>query len=431
MVIRLWTKKNKNMLTIYTPKITNRILYTFDFIFCQYFGLDYNIETNIEKFKNQVKNEIIFCINYSNEKISDVIISVPQEKLLLEENIQSQKIFISKIGEMPVLFPSDGLQQNFGFDIFSAVFYLISRYEEYLPHEQDKHGRYCSSNSILNNSVFNFKPIIEIWLQHFQKNLLEKNKKLQIEKHQFTKIFTFDIDNAFQYKHRNWLKNPPNIFNQEVRNVLLNKKQDSYNTFDFIFQFCKKTEPKPYFFFLLNDSGKRNSIVNPDAISLYQIIKKAEQFNIGIHFSYHFSERTLKQEKEKLAKIVNNNIIYSRQHFLKINFPDYFRIVAEQNIQIDFSLGYPDVSGCRAGTTLPFYFFDLIKNKKTSLLIQPFVFMDATYQYYQNKENIQQKLENILKQIKGINGNFVGLFHNDLLQEELEYKEFMEFIRQY
>lgn len=417
-------------IVIYTFKVTNRLYYVLDFIFVQYFGLEYIIENNPENIKKYLANPNFFCINYADEKIENIF-SIPQNDILWKENIEPQKLFISKIGDMPVLFPDENISTNFPFDIFSAVFYLISRYEEYLPHEQDIHGRYLSHNSILSNPVFSFRPVVEIWLQYFQKELLKRNEFLEFKKHQLTKVFTFDIDNAFQYKNRNWLKHPPNIFKKEVRTVLLNKKHDKYDTFDFIFHFCKQLDTPVFFFFLLNDVGKINSIVNPNSKKLHLIIQKAKEFKIGIHNSYHFSAINLKLEIKKLSKIVNNKIIYSRQHFLKINFPDYFRMIANQKIQIDFSLGYPDVSGCRAGTTQSFYFFDLIKNETSSLLIQPFVFMDATYQYYQKNEDIQQRLKIILEQIKIINGNFVGLFHNDLLREELIFRKLLEIIRHY
>ncbi len=37
---------------------------------------------------------------------------------------------------------------DFPFDIFAASFYLLSRYEEYLPHEKDMYGRYAHTNSL-------------------------------------------------------------------------------------------------------------------------------------------------------------------------------------------------------------------------------------------------------------------------------------------
>lgn len=419
-------------IVIYTTEVTNRLKYVLDFVFVQYFGIDYFLETDIVVFKKQTLITNFICINYSNEQINNCI-NIPCEKLLFETNIIPQKIFIAQIDEMPVIFPTEFLDSNFQFDIFAAIFYLITRYEEYLPHKQDEHGRYCSHNSILAKPEFGLKPIVEIWLAYFKSTLLNIHPDLKFKRHEFTKIFTFDIDNAFQYKHRNWFKHPPNIFKKEVRNVLFEKQNDKYNTFDDLFRFCNILTHKPYFFFLLNDSFKRNSNVSPNAIALHQIIRNCKEYNIGIHSSYHFSQTFLNSEIKLLSKIVNYPIIFSRQHFLKISYPDYFRTLVEQGITKDFSLSYSNISGCRAGTTQQFFFFDIINNHQTSLIIQPFVFMDATYQYYIHDDNytIQHKVEKLLDEIQRINGNFVSLFHNDLLQDSLPYKSIMKKIQEY
>ncbi|MEZ5037752.1 MAG: hypothetical protein R2760_09740 [Chitinophagales bacterium] len=419
-------------IVIYTFEVTNRLNYVLDFIFVQYFGLDYYLETDIVIFKKKTSITNFLCINYSNEYFNDCI-NIYSENLLFEKDIHTQKIFISKIETLPILFPSDKLDISFPFDIFAAIFYLISRYEEYLPHEQDEHGRYCSHNSILAKPEFSFKPIVEIWLAYFKSILLNIQPGLEFKRHKFTKIFTFDIDNAFQYKHRNWFKHPPNIFITEVRNVLFGKQNDKYNTFDELFQFCNQLSHKPYFFFLLNDSSRRNSNVSPKANALHHIIKNCTEFYIGIHSSYHFSQTFFIREIQLLSKIVNYPIVFSRQHFLKISFPDYFRTLVEYGITKDFSLSYPNISGCRAGTTQAFFFFDIINDKQTSLLIQPFIFMDATYQYYIHDDNytIQHKVEKLLDEIQRINGNFVSLFHNDLLHDSLPFKNIMKNIQEY
>src|SRR5204863_517356 len=48
---------------------------------------------------------------------------------------KSYKAFFKTAGDYP-------------FDIFAASFYLLSRYEEYLPHQKDIYGRYAHQNSL-------------------------------------------------------------------------------------------------------------------------------------------------------------------------------------------------------------------------------------------------------------------------------------------
>jgi hypothetical protein len=59
--------------------------------------------------------------------------------------------------------------------------------------------------------------------------------------------------------------------------------------------------------------------------------------------------------------------------------------------------------------------------------------MDATYQYYQkiDDNSITQIVEKQLEDIQKINGNFVSLFHNDLLQNQYVYKKLLYLIEEY
>lgn len=416
-------------IVIYTNKVTNRIKYTLDFVFTEYFGIEYELTESID-FINRSEH---FCINYSDKIIPNTF-SVFQDILLLQEDIQQQKLFISFEKELPVFFQTTN-HYNIQFDIFSCIFFLLSRYEEYLPHEKDVHGRYISSNSILANPVFNFSPIVEYWLDFFKNEILKSQPNLSFKKHNFEYVPTFDIDNAFQFLGRNWFKNPPNIFKKECRNVLLNKEKDAYNTFDFILDELHKTNQKAIFFFLMNDDGKDNSNVAPKSKLLKEKIALLanQNFNIGIHPSYFAEEKKLfEQEIETIEIIKQSAITISRQHFLRIYFPNYFRELVKFNIQKDYSLSYPNVSGFRAGCSRPFYFFDVVKNETTTLLLQPSCFMDATFEYYQPKKEseILHDFLTIFNQLNKINGILVPIFHNDLLAKD-KFRNIFKLINQH
>lgn len=76
--------------------------------------------------------------------------------LLLEQGINDVEIYIQDWDEIPCFFPTS---KNcfLPFDVFAASFYLLSRYEEYLPHLKDEHGRYPASESLaFKNGFWNF-----------------------------------------------------------------------------------------------------------------------------------------------------------------------------------------------------------------------------------------------------------------------------------
>jgi hypothetical protein len=308
------------MIVIYTPEVTHRIKYTFDFVFSQHFGLGYELITNPDV---QVSPDNVY-ISYAEHK-HPAFFSVFQTALLLENRISPQKLFVSRESGMPVFFQTTD-DFDLRFDLFSCIFYLLSRYEEYLPHEQDMHGRFMSSGSILANPVFDFAPVIDYWLNHFKQQLLQLDPNLQFRPYTFEHLHTFDIDNAFKYKGRNWLKHPPNLFHIECRNVLFCGRSDPYDTHDYILAELEKYNASALFFFLMSDGSADDSKVAPSSKLLLNTITKTKSNHhlLGIHPSYFALENsTIQQEKNRLETASQAVVRSSRQHFIRIRFPHY------------------------------------------------------------------------------------------------------------
>lgn len=412
------------MIVIYTSKVTNRIKYTFDFIFLQHFGIPYRI---IE-YPEEKRNPSDFYINYNTE-YKPGYFNVYQHSLLHESGIREQRLFVSRERaftasdteqeeHLPVFFLNTD-HFDLRFDIFSCVFYLLSRYEEYLPHEKDQHGRYLSSNSILSNPAFAFGPVVEMWLNDLKRRLHFAHPPLCFKEYEFEYQPTMDVDEAFRYKGRNWLKHPPNFLKKEGLKVLSGMQPDPYEQTLYFLKESLDAGRSPLLFFLMNDDGDNNSKVSPTNTDLKRLIAACKQpgVQIGIHPSYNaFEELLLKREMELLGSSTPG-IADSRQHFLRISFPGYYRFLISSGIKTDHSLGYPDVVGFRAGYSRLFYFYDLEKEESTELRLQPFSWMDATFQYYQTKnyEEIIQEITFHLRQIQNNCAKLVTIFHNDLI----------------
>lgn len=400
------------MIVIYTTEVTHRLRYTLDTVFAEYFGLSYTLVTD----PDQAPASGI-RINYSGEPLPGWF-SVSRSSLLFETGIRPQHPFISRIGDMPVIFQDNG-PADLSFDVFAAVFYLLSRYEEYLPHEQDGHGRYLASNSILSNPVFDFAPVAETWLLYLKTRLLELDPALPFLQHKKAIECTFDIDQAFAYKGRRWPKILGALAKREGQRVLLQGKPDPYDTIPRILDFLRTNPVSAHFFFLMNDRGDYNSSVDPNSTRLGGYIRQcAGLAEVGIHPSYEaFRDDLLEPERRLLESCLNKPLTHSRQHFLRISFPAYYRWLQNQGIIHDHSLGYPDTPGFRAGFSRPFRFYDLGEERDTALWLHPFCFMDATYIYYKQADTSQiiKKFLGISEQVSKVNGKLVTVSHNDLL----------------
>src|SRR5436189_2036816 len=127
------------MLLIYVPKITSRLHYIFDFILNDILGTDFKITTDKDEFITSDLSKI----NYSSTQFNNELI-VPAANLLFEKGIREQELSLNIWNDIPVLFYSHP-RYELPFDVFAASFYMVTRYEEYLPHLRDLYDRYNPS----------------------------------------------------------------------------------------------------------------------------------------------------------------------------------------------------------------------------------------------------------------------------------------------
>src|SRR5205085_1415814 len=136
-------------------------------------------------------------------------------------------------------------------------FYLLSRYEEYFDDNRDLQGNYNYGHSILYKLKMLNIPVVEQWME-LLKDILKKNfPSLQFKKESPRCLLSFDIDVAFAYKNKSlartiggltkkFLTLNFKVLSEQLR-TLLNKKNDTYDTYDYIFS--KITNRRTIFFF--------------------------------------------------------------------------------------------------------------------------------------------------------------------------------------
>ena len=200
--------------------------------------------------------------------------------------------------------------------------------------------------------------------------------------------------------------------------TVLNRKQDIFDTYDFIFSSIKKAPA--IFFFNMGSYGvydKNPFFKNPPFRKLIASI--AEKYMVGLHPSYasNKQEHLIAREKNRLEEITGKKITASRQHYLKIKFPDTYRKLIELGIDKDFTMGYYYTYGFRAGTCNSFLFFDLVKNETTSLRLYPFAFMEGTLNdvLKMSLEEAKQTISELINSIEDQDGLFIPLWHNSTL----------------
>ena len=73
----------------------------------------------------------------------------------------------------------------------------------------------------------------------------------------------------------------------------------------------------------------------------------------------------------RLKIITNQEVLLSRFHFLRINLPGSYRNLSATGILEDYSMGFHDEPGFRAGIASPFLFYDVTDDTVTNVRVYP------------------------------------------------------------
>ncbi len=412
------------MVLIYSHINTNRLQYICNFIFNEQLQTQYSITIDSEEFKKYSGTKI----NYSNLQLDGFTLN-PTSNLLFESNITHQTIECFTTEKYKAFFKTTN--PSFPFDIFAASFYLISRYEEYLPHTKDMYGRYAHENSLAYKESFLEIPLINIWIKDFAKTLKENFSTFNYQLSTFNYQPTYDIDIAYSYKHKGILRNVGAFAKKptlERVKVLLGLQKDPFDSYAWMNELHDKNNLQPIYFFLVaqkNSTYDKNILLDRNA--MWQLIKyHAKKYKIGVHPSWQSGDEPmmLKKEKSYLESMSEISVTKSRQHYIRFYLPEGYQRLINIGITDDYSMGYGTINGFRASVASSFFWFDIEKNEQTYLRIHPFCFMDANshYEQKQNTEASYKELLHYYRVCKENNGTLVTIFHNNFLGTDSNLK---------
>lgn len=418
---------------IYTPCYSSRFEYIAEVMLQNLLGLEYKITHS----KTEYSTTDLPKINYSDTPLNSGLYLL-SHSILFSDIIEEQKTENLKTisyKSVPVFFHTD--KNSFlPFDVFAAGFYLLSRYEEYLPFKADKYNRFPANQSFAFKNKCLDKPLVNIYADMLCNELQSYYPFLAVKKQEFQYYPTIDIDNAFAFKHKGFYRttgalakalincNFSNMY--ERTKCLLNISDDMFNTYTFIEKIHSKSVIKPCWFFLIGDYAKHDTNLHFRNKHFRKLIRDiAKKNDVGIHPSFASNvsgneEKQLKKiitEKKRLEEILKRPVTKSRQHFLMLKIPDTYRILLKAGISRDYSMGYASSVGFRAGICSPFPFFDLKANQQTNLTVYPFAVMDVTLKDYMKMQpkDATNKTEKLIAITKQYNGMFMSLWHNESL----------------
>ncbi|TAL60875.1 MAG: hypothetical protein EPN85_06325 [Bacteroidetes bacterium] len=423
------------MLLIYTHQITNRVKYTFNVIFNSILGIEYTITSDADVFQKLEGAKI----SYTEKQIGDEIF-FESSGLLFETEINTS----SRLTPSPSPMGEESKNEE---DIFALTFFLVSRYEEYLPFTADHYGRFSAKQSFAYKNNFIHKPVVNTWAKKIREMISARYHGFIFPDKQYSYTPTIDIDNAYAYLGKSFARTVGGYIKAIIKSdwddfskrkkTLSGKEKDPYDTYDFQLELHQKYNLNPIYFFLLGDWAPNDKNLPHTSRMMQSLIKFiSEKAKTGMHpsFASNQNPEKIKIEKNRLEKIIpppcpppagdRTAVTKSRQHFLMLKFPQTYRNLLAAGITDDYSMGFADEVGFRAGICTPYKFYDIEKEEETNLTIHPFAVMDRSLNNYLNlsPEKAIEKAKGIIKEIKTVNGEFISIWHNEMLNEWKEWK---------
>jgi len=423
------------LLLVYTHKITPRLTYIFKHIFVRILQIPISFTTTIEEFvaHNGPK------ITYTKSPLGTEFF-IRNHALLFEQGVGDISINMGQWEETPCFFATGELS-SIPYDIFAASFYLMTRYEEYQPFVSDTLERFTAENSLAYQNGFLEKPLIDIWAFKLLDKLKEKYPDYTFDKRSYHFISSFNVNEAFAYKHKGLIRNIGGFFSDLFRFnfksfsrrvlVLLRIKEDPTDLYKKIISLGKQYQVKTMFFFLFSEFTTFDKNISYSNTAYRLLIKSIIDYvPFGQLFSYYTMKNNLKlaKEKKRLEEVVNRPILKSRQHYNRFELPKTFQNLIDLGITEEYSMGYYTHCGFRASTCTPFYFYDLDYEIQTPLKIYSFAVMDTTLQKKMQltAKEAFLKIKSLQYAVQQVQGTFISIFHSDTLSDMKSSQDWME-----
>lgn len=412
------------MLLVYTPKITSRLDFVFKHICTRILGLKVDFTTNTDHFHHYEGPKMV----YAKQNL-EATVFVEAHGLLHEVGFEDITINMGMWDEVPCFFACRR-HSLIDFDIFAASFYLLSRYEEYLPHVKDNLGRFPAVKSLAYREGFLEQPLVDIWAMKFGRILQDSFPDLRFGDRSTTVHHIVRVRTPFLYKHRGFGHNLVGVLNDLYRlqfddllrraQVLLKLRKDPYNIFSWLANASRNPNTSISAFFFFGQSKNFRDYINTRRKKVLLLVKYVSDYlDTGLLFApYTLEEQDkMKAEKKRLEGLTHRPIGPACIMDQQIDLPHRYRMMVELEVQKEASMYYQDSPGFRASTCTPFLFYDLDYEIKTPLAIYP-ICADAGYLNDQKENERFDQLRSLFKEVDRVSGHFMLSFQNiDLVNQ--------------
>jgi hypothetical protein len=400
-------------------------------------GLEIEFVSNVEEFKTYPHPKF----NYSDQVFENCF-HVKPHSILFDHGIRDYHLQVNANTQFEKIFFKNTLGST-PFDILGASFWLLSRYEEYLPYKSDEFNRFHHKSSLAYQYDFLTIPLVNVWLDELKKLLSEQFPALRFKEREYTFVSTIDIDNVYKYKHKGFVRTLAGILSdrsfaqirQRMR-IILQLEKDPFDCYDFLINSHKKSNTRAIYFFLLGDYGPNDKNHSSSDLRFQSLIKHLADYSmVGVHpsFGSNNSLRQLKIETSRLGNITHKLITKTRQHFSMLKFPNTYKDLLQAGLFGDYSMGYTNHNGFRASYCYPYKWYSLDIESVSSLTIHSFSITENVLIANELKQgkSLIELANPIVNEVKKYKGELISIFHNDSFDKRIKefYLDFLELVK--
>lgn len=420
------------MLLVYCEHITPRVSYIFNYLLHTLCGFEPQLTTD----ETAYRQHNAASLNYSNRSIKADEIHIRPNGLLFLDTIVPCEAVIKQSEKDVQLFLKANNVDAAVFDVFAASFFLITRYEEYLPYTPDTHNRFEAASSVLYKAQLLYRPLVNEWAASLKQTFSKAHTALPSRDNSFSCKISIDIDQAFAFQHRGTFKNIRALSKNLVQGNMdflrsqlktFSGQPDPYDTFDYL-RTMQQSSGLPFIYFINTGAASKYDKNEPPSNAHFKKVLRAlgTHAEIGLHPSYYSDVRPglIQQETARLEEAIGKPILQSRQHYLKLHLPQTYRQLLQAGITEDYTMGYASHPGFRAGTCSPFPWFDLEKNVATQLQVFPITYMEGSFAEYLKLDcaTALGLIKKLTHTVRLHNGCFIPLWHNHTVNDQFSWK---------
>ncbi|MGB3779408.1 MAG: polysaccharide deacetylase family protein [Tunicatimonas sp.] len=322
-------------------------------------------------------------------------------------------------------------QISCGADVVASSFFMLTRWEEYVVEQRDEYNRFPLEASLAYRSGFHQQPVVNQYTELLWRMLLHLDPGLARKKRAFRVVPTHNVAQIRKWRGFSQLGSPNFLQGENLQmafqnlqtlvEVKLGRKDDPYDTFDYLMRASEKFGLQSRFYFMAGGETEHDNHYRLNQRNVQELLETINNRGHRIGFCPSFNAHTRpllwQQERDKLRALAPQRITKGRQHQLRFEVPTTWQIWDDADMLVDSSLGYPEQPGFRCGTCYAFPVFNFLTRETLSIYESPLVCSETSLIDHMrlSPEEAEQEVHRIYSEVKRYWGNFVLQWSNTAL----------------